>query len=84
MGERADEAMSEVHADDLRTVIVDGFRQITERLDLINGRTRDLERKTAVLEDRSMRSGLAAAWGGGIGGGIVGLIEVLKWWSHHG
>lgn len=46
-----------------------------ERLDTLNDRTRKVEQAIAVLEDR----GHPAAWGGGIGGLIVGVIEGARW-----
>lgn len=51
-----------------------GFSGVHERLDELNGRTRTAERKIAVLEDR----GHPAAWGGGIGGALVAVVEGLK------
>lgn len=54
------------------------MKDIGDRLDLLNGRTRDTETAIAVLQDRSA-NGIAAAWGGGVAGVIVGLIEGLRW-----
>lgn len=50
-------------------------RGVQDRLDELNGRTRATEQKLAVLEDR----GHPAAWGGGIGGIIVAIIEGARW-----
>ena len=46
-----------------------------ERLATLNDRTRKVEQAIAVLEDR----GHPAAWGGGIGGLMVGLVEGVRW-----
>lgn len=46
-----------------------------ERLDTLNDRTRKAEQAIAVLVDR----GHPAAWGGGIGGLMVGLLEGVRW-----
>lgn len=46
-----------------------------ERLDTLNDRTRKVEQAIAVLEDR----GHPAAWGGGIGGLMVGVVEGVRW-----
>lgn len=51
---------------------------VQERLDAINGRTRSAEQAIAVLEDRR-GAGKAAAWGGGIAGGVVTVVEAAKW-----
>ena len=51
---------------------------VQDRLDTINGRTRVVEQAIAVLEDRR-DTGKAAAWGGGIAGGVVAVVEAAKW-----
>lgn len=55
------------------------IQQLVARLDELNGRTRDVEGKIAVLQAQAPAHGSAAAWGGGIGGLVVGAIEGARW-----
>lgn len=57
------------------------IRGVHDRLDKLNDRTRTAEQRIAVLDDRAGPA-RAAAWGGGIGGLMVGVIEGLKWLLH--
>ena len=50
-------------------------RATHDRLDTLNDRTRKVEQAIAVLEDR----GHPAAWGGGVGGLLVGIVEGMRW-----
>lgn len=52
-----------------------GFSGVHSRLDELNGRTRKAENAIAILEDR----GHPAAWGGGLGAVIVGIVEGARW-----
>ena len=57
----------------------DGFRGVHDRLDTINGRTRENEKDIAVLKDRATRdTRAAAAWSGGSALTVVGIIEAVK------
>jgi hypothetical protein len=58
----------------------DELRGINDRLDIVNGRTRTMEQKVAVLEDRSTPGRREGAIAGGIGAGLVGLAAVIKEW----
>lgn len=52
---------------------------VHERLDALNGRTRANEQDIAVLKERSPATkGEAARWGGGLGVGVVAVIEAIK------
>ena len=51
------------------------LHEIRDHLTGLNDRTRTSERAIAVLEDR----GHPAAWGGGIGGAVVGFVEAVRW-----
>lgn len=69
--------MSDLSRDDLRELkddildrITGGFQGVHERLDGLNGRTRAVETKVAVLEDRGVRDP-TARWGAGVG--ILGI-----------
>lgn len=55
------------------------MRGIHMRLDVLNGRVRLLESETAVLKSNQSSNGAAAAWGGSIGGAVVGAVEAVKW-----
>ena len=55
-----------------------GFSGIHARLDRMNGRVGELETDVAVMQATHPK-GAAAAWGGGIAGAIVGLVEAAKW-----
>ena len=56
------------------------IREVHDRLDVLNGRTRTTEQKIAVLEDRSDTSRTTAAgWGAGVSGVIVGVVETIRW-----
>lgn len=52
-----------------------GFSGVHSRLDRLNGQVGKHEAQIAVLEDR----GHPAAWGGGIGGLLVAVVEGAKW-----
>lgn len=76
----ADISRDEFHAwmEDIKA----GIHGIHSRLDALNGRTRSAEQDIAVLRDRSnISKGSAAAWGGGISGLVVGLVEIVKWFT---
>ena len=64
--------------DDLEAMehrLLAAVRGVHERLDLLNGRTRQVETSVAVLHDRSERdSARAASWGAGAGAAIAGTI----------
>ena len=64
---------------DAINLIRQDIRGIHARLDLLNGRTREAEQQVAVLTDR----GHPAAWGGGIGAVVVGIIEAVRWMMKH-
>lgn len=49
--------------------------RIDERLDRLNGTQGDHAARIAVLEDR----GHPAAWGGGISGVVLGVVEAVRW-----
>lgn len=51
------------------------LREVKDHLGELNDRTCKSERAIAVLEDRSH----PAAWGGGVGGVVAGLVELVKW-----
>ena len=78
--------MQEPELLDLKETIRAGFEGIHTRLDLLNGRVRQNEVNTAVLQDRSDRTERAAEGAkttagtiGAVSGGVVsGLIEVIK------
>ena len=58
------------------------IREVHDRLDVLNGRTRSVEQKIAVLEDRSdAQKATAAGWGAAVGGAIVGAVEMIRWLS---
>lgn len=61
---------------DLREYIKERCDGIDDRLDYANGRTRTLETKVAVLEERS--GGKQGAVAGGIVAGIAGVFELLR------
>lgn len=74
--------MAVIERDEFReymALIREDIAGLGTRLDTLNGRTRDNEQDIAVLKDRAGH-GLAAAWGGGIVGVIVGAAEALRWW----
>ncbi len=52
-----------------------GFEGINDRLDRLNGTVREHDIKIGILEDR----GHPAAWGGGLGALIVGVVEGARW-----
>lgn len=57
------------------------IRGVNDRLDMLNGRTRAVETKIAVLEERTSQQpgkGPAVAWGSMAGGVVVGIIEAIK------
>lgn len=63
----------------LRQDMINGFSGIHQRLDVINGRVRETEQSTAILQDRDSRTGRSALWWGGSGGAaVIGLIEAVK------
>ena len=58
---------------------------VNDRLDIVNGRTRAVENKVSVLEDRSdesKRDGMR--WGGAAGALIGGMMTALYNYFHHG
>jgi mevalonate kinase len=71
-------------------VLREDIRGIHDRLDTLNGRTRSVEVKVAVLEDRAEQAAKTAiqmngkatkaTWGAGLGGAFVVALEVVKWW----
>lgn len=60
---------------------------IHERLDVLNGRTRQNEQDIAVLKATTVpvivpsSNKAAAAWGGGVGGALFLAAELLKMWT---
>ncbi len=75
--------MSEQDLDRLYTerheAVMEGIRGINERLDKLNGRTRQNEQDIAVLKDRGTRQGLLFGTGGSIVSAAV--IYALNWFS---
>ena len=61
----------------LRDDIKEGFREVNERLDGLNGRVRMTEQEVAVLKDRGGRR--TAAWGGA-GVAVATIIETVWHW----
>jgi hypothetical protein len=75
--------MNEIKNDEFQRWMNQLARQIdgvNDRLDELNGRTRASEQKIAVLEDRSA-GGKSAAWGGGVAGVLISIVEIIKWVS---
>ena len=56
--------------------IADGFKQINERLDTLNGRTRKNESDIAVLNERS-----GGTWFGAVAGGFAGGFTAVGAWA---
>ena len=53
------------------------FAETHALLDKINGRVMQHETDIAVIKAKG--GGSAAAWGGGIGGVVVGILEGIRW-----
>lgn len=53
--------------------------EVKDHLAQLNGRTREVETKIAILEVAEPQASKAAAWGGGVGGVIVGVAEAARW-----
>ena len=73
--------MSEISREEFQRLydtIDDGFRGVHVRLDRMNGRIGTAETDIAVLQEKSSAA-RSAAWGGGIGGVMIGLVESVKW-----
>lgn len=65
--------------DRLYDLLRDGFEGVHDRLDQLNGRTRTVENKVAVLEDRGVRSkDQTARWGAAVIGTTGVLVELAK------
>lgn len=58
-------------------LVLSSIDKVNDRLDELNGRTRQAEINIGVLQDRSQR---ATLWSMGAAGGIVGAYEALKYW----
>ena len=70
--------MTEISRDEidrLYKTLDDGFAGVNARLDRLSGAIGDHATELAVLKDRAH----PAAWGGGIGGLMVGLVESVRW-----
>ena len=63
--------------DRLYDLLKDGFDGVHNRLDQLNGRTRTVESKVAVLEDRGVRDP-TARWTAASAIGLGALVEVVK------
>lgn len=60
----------------LRDDMKDGFREVCDRLDQMNGRVRHTEVEIAVIKATSARK---AAWlGGGSAAAVAGLLEAIR------
>lgn len=79
--------MSTIDREDLREVrdlimerLEGGFTDLNDRLDALNGRTRQAERDIAVLQDRTTEARNAGAkWGAGVGGIMAALSWLSQW-----
>lgn len=65
-------------------LVRDDIKEVNDRLDLLNGRTRTTEQKIAVLESQRpapdhSKAGAIGAVGGGV---IVAAAEIVRaWWK---
>ena len=50
-------------------------RGVQDRLDVLNGRTRETEQAVAVLQDRAGGAKVAA----GVSAGVIAIAEAVKW-----
>lgn len=75
--------MDMVDRDEFRqwmSVLRDDIKGVHVRLDAQNGRTRTLENKVAVLEDRGEHAKDPKARWGAVGAGFAGLVGALYQW----
>jgi hypothetical protein len=72
MSEREDELLDQRHSEVLAAIL-----GVHSRLDALNGRTRTLENKITILEERTPPSRIAA---GSISAIVSGLISGLGMW----
>jgi hypothetical protein len=65
--------------DERHQQVITLLTELRDRVAVQNGRVQTLERKVAILEDRSPgRVGMLA--GGTVAGGVVVLITLIEWW----
>lgn len=62
-------------------LIREDVKGVNDRLDALNGRTREAEQQIAVLEERTSARA-AALLGGGVGGVVIAAVEAVKWYFH--
>jgi hypothetical protein len=75
--------MAELSRDEFENwmrVLREDIQGVHERLDGLNGRTRRVENKVSVLEDRASAGRKEGAVAGGIAAVVVGAAELVRQW----
>lgn len=66
--------------DERHTQVISLLTELRDKVAVQNGRVATLERKVAILEDRSPgRVGMLA--GGTVAGVVVVLVTLIQWWA---
>lgn len=72
------EQLTTAHIADLKAYIKERCDGLDDRLDTLNGRTRTVETKVAVLEERTGNGSKQGAVAGGAVAGLLGLLELAR------